>query len=161
MAEIAEDEYTGNTDIGQAAQTGILDFWAIATAQSVYWPKPYTASNLHAEESMLIQIGALANGYVENSSLAAALIGLKFEFATPAVLTFDVYAGSKIEISILDAEMSTNRVVLSGNKIKINEALEARAIQSKIKASVSEMEAAVDNLKSGALSAAVAEKIRI
>lgn len=154
------DDYTGNQDIGQARQLGD-DFWQIQTAQAKYWDAPYTMANLHSEESMLIQAGASATGYVENSSLNAALIGLSFEFATPIVATIDVIPGSKIEIDILAAEMTTNRACLVMGKIKANETLEAREILSECKAAVSEIEEKLSSIKSGAMNADVAEAIRI
>ncbi len=161
MAEIAQDDYTGNTDIGQATQTGFLDFWAMATAQAVYWPHPSATNKIHEEANALIQAGAVATAYVNNNSLAATLIGLKFEFTTPAVASFDVFSGSKIDVNLLHMKASTNRVRLSTAKIKMNEALEARVLQDQIKAQITQMEDAVNSMKTGVLGATVAEKIRL
>lgn len=155
-----DDAYTGNNDVGKARQLGD-DFWQIQTAQAKYWDSPYTMSNLHAEESMLIQAGALATGYVENSSLAAALIGISFEFKTPAVITVDMIPGSKIEVDIMKAEATTNKAWLKLGHIKANDALEAEELLSECKAAVSEMQTKLAGLKSGAAESTIAEAIRI
>ncbi len=154
------DAYTGNDGVGKARQLGD-EFWQIQTAQAKYWDSPYTMSNLHAEESMLVQAGALANAYVENSSLAAALIGISFEFKTPAVVTVDVLPGSKIEVDIMKAEASTNKAWLKLGHIKANDALEAEELVSECKAAVSEMQTKLSALKSGAVESTIAEAIRI
>ncbi len=159
MAEV-NDAYTDNNDVGQAAQTGFMDFWAIATAQSKVWDTPYTMANLHGEESMLIQAGAVANAYETNSSLAATLIGLSFEFKTPIVATIDVIPGSKLEFDLLAMEAKTNCAILTTAKIK-NEVLEAREILSECKAAVNQVENKLSSIKSGAMNADVAEAIRI
>jgi hypothetical protein len=159
MAEV-NDAYTGNNDVGQAAQTGFMDFWAIATAQAKYWDSAYTMANLHAEESMLIQAGAVANAYVENSSLAAALMGLSFEFKTPYVATIDVIPGSKLEFDLVACEAKTNVAKLTTAHIK-NEVLEAREILSECKAAATQVENKLSSIKSGAMNADVAEAIRI
>ncbi len=155
------DEYTGNQNIGKAAQTDFMDFWAIATAQSIFWKEPYTMSNLHAAETMLIQLGAEATGYIENSSLEAALIGIKFEFATPAVATIDVIPGSSIEIDMANMEMTTNKAFLSGTRIKANESLEAHQLLNHCRAAMSEATTSIANMESGAFSASLAQALRV
>lgn len=154
------DDYTGNDGVGQARQLGD-DFWQIETAQAKYWNSAYTMANLHAEESMLVQAGALANGYVENSSLAAALMGLSFEFKTPVVATVNVLPGSKIDVDIMALEASTNRALLRIGHMKANDALEAEELLSECKAMVSHVQSQLTGLKTGATEATIAEQIRI
>ncbi len=160
MAEV-NDAYTGNNDVGQAAQTGFMDFWAIATAQAKYWNAPYTMANLHTDETMLIQAGAVANAYIENSSLNLALIGLKFELKTPVVYTMDVIPGSKIDVDLLKMEASTNRALLARGFIHANETLEAKEELAHIQAKIEKMETNLSEFKTGTISARVAEQIRL
>lgn len=161
MAEIAEDDRTKNTDIGQASQTGFLDFWAIATDQSVYWPKPLVATRVHQDANLQILTGLVTTDYVNNNSLNATLTGIKVDLTTPAVVSFDTSAGSKIDINLLEMKASTNRARLAIGKVTMNQTLQARLVQDKVKASISEMNSIVNNLKSGLLGAALAEKIRL
>jgi hypothetical protein len=154
------DAGTGNSNVGTATALGD-DFWAIATAQTSVSNQPSTATNLHAQESLLIQGGVAATGYVENSSLAAALVGLKFELATPGVITVDIIPGSKIEIDMAACEATVNRSALAIGKLKANETLEARALLNRCKAAVAELEQAAGGIKSGAFGAELAEQIRI
>lgn len=155
------DEYTGNKDIGKAMQTAFLDFWAISTAQAVFWKEPYTMSNLHGEETMLIQLGAEATGYVENSSLTASLMGLQFEFKTPVVATVDIIPGSSIEINMTEMEMTTNKAFLSGTHIKANEALEAEQVLNHCRAAMSSASTALTDIEGGAFNASLAQALRV
>lgn len=155
-----DDAYTGNDDVGQAKALGD-DFWQIETAQAKFWDSAYTMANWHHDESMLIQAGALANGYVENSSLNATMAGLSFEFKTPAVVTFEVLPGSKIDIDLMKMEATTNRARLCGAHITANDALEAEELLSHCKAAVTDIQNKLTNLKSGAAHSTIAEAIRI
>lgn len=154
------DQGTGNASAGQATAIGD-DFWAIATAQTSVSDQPSTATNLHAQESMLVQAAVGAESYIENSSLAAALIGIKFEFATPAVVNVDVIPGTKIEIDLAHAEATVNRAALAVGKIKANETLQARVLLNRCKAAMAQLDQTAAAIKSGGFGAELAEQIRI
>lgn len=155
------DDYTGNQNIGKALQTDFMDFWAIATAQSIFWKEPYTMSNLHGAETMLIQLGAEATGYIENSSLEASMIGIQAEFKTPAVASIDIIPGSSIEIDMFAMEMTTNKAFLTGTHIKANESLEAQQVLNHCRAAVSDVNASITDIESGAFSASLAQALRV
>lgn len=159
MASLS-DQGTGNAGAGQAAALG-NDFWAIATAQTSVSDQPSTAMNLHAQESMLIQAAADATAYVENSSLAAALIGIKFELNSPAVINVDVVPGTKIEIDLAHAEATVNRASLAVGKIKANETLQARVLLNRCKAAMAQLDQCAADIKSGGFGAELAEQVRI
>ncbi len=155
------DAYTGNDDVGSATQTGFLDFWAIATAQSVMYKQPYTMSNLYAAETGLIQAGALAEGYIENSTVTVALSGVRCELMTPAVLTYDLASGGSIEIDIEKMTMTTDSAFLTGTHVKANDTLQSEELISHCEAFMSKADEAMTGIESGAFCSTLGEALRI
>ncbi len=154
------DDYTGNQSAGKAAQTGFLDFWSIATAQSVCWTEPYTMSNLHGAETMLIQLGAEASGYGEYSTVTAAMVGLQATLATSAVVTVDIGDGTSIELDMVKGEMTTNKAFLVGTHIKANQALEVDQIVSHCRAVATETTQSIIQIQQAGMIASIDQTMR-
>lgn len=156
------DAYTGNDDVGSASQTGFGEFWAIATAQSVFWSAPRISTNLYVAATQLIQAGVSTTAYVENTVVNVGLSGVQCKLKTPAVATFDLIPGSAVTLNHgAKWQMTANKAFLTGTHIRANSAMKVKELVSQCHAAMTKAKDAITSIDDGSVSATIGEALRV
>lgn len=156
-----DDAYTGNDDVGGAEQSGIGEFWAIATAQSMFWKAARNKTAFYAAATQLIQGGVSTTGYIENTSVTVGLSGVQGKLKTPDVFTFNMIPGSAITLNHgAKWQMTTNKAFLVGTHVQANSAIKVEELINECHAAMSKAKDAVTAIDDGTVSAVIGEAIR-
>ncbi|MBN9526627.1 MAG: hypothetical protein J0H82_10500 [Alphaproteobacteria bacterium] len=156
-----DDAYTGNDDVGGAQQSGIGEFWAIATAQTKFWKAPRTTTAFYAAATQLIQAGVSTTGYIENTSVTVGLSGIQCKLKTPEVVTFDLIPGSAVTLNHgAKWQMTANKAFLVGTHVQANSALKVKELISQCHAAMSKAKDTVTAIDDGSVSAVIGEALR-